>query len=615
MTTRSEVSSGDRPFSSVRRYWSSFLKFAGAELEEYSASFTLDWPFFLGWSMAVSAVVVASLHAIELLSFRATDNRILESFALAPATLLAVALIGLLVWAYWRIRIDTVKEHPYIVAVLAFVLTIGVGVVAFAGASAVHLEGDSSSPGLWAMEQAYIWHILDAVPLLALPATIGWNEPNVTQDHLSGALLLVFKIAVLLPVVRLGVSGYFFVERRLLEGRQRRRREQEHGISRRYAIPLRLESRDIATALPLGVAVAGAIYVAWTFLFDPASWPTRPLDRLIPDTVGAGDFHVGLGWVSTLPQWLGAAVIVFLLFWVFAMAFAFELQAKKWWVVAGACAVYVCVLVLLTEAAVAILLALTHVGAIPEGSSLGNEVRAAYSYFVWPVADAVPGLDVPATLNWQPVDAFDSTVGGVLQLFYKFTFFLVVLFPLARALRSYSQESRPGAAPRAGLAAVADFARAYHVARAALDQAAKDVLQERQSPLQLHRPTAHLRLGTRYPASGLQQNPMLGAPLIPRSWASVEAARKQLGALGASLEGVKALFGTGPATERAEQLLRAGAERLRAIEDARPTSLARHPGTRPAEPALEDTKRLFEAAASAYAAAAAADLHESAPAV
>jgi hypothetical protein len=85
-------------------------------------------------------------------------------------------------------------------------------------------------------------------------------------------------------------------------------------------------------------------------------------------------------------------------------------------------------------------------------------------------------------------------------------------------------------------------------------------------------------------------------------------------ALDASLDGVKALFGTGAAAERAEQLVGAGTARLRAIENAQPGPFSQHFGTRGTSPqALDAAKNRFEAAASEYVAAAASALHDVAP--
>lgn len=57
------------------------------------------------------------------------------------------------------------------------------------------------------MERFYFWKLLDAVPAVKIPETLNWDKPAVElTDKLGGSLVLVFKILVVLPVVRVGVQ-------------------------------------------------------------------------------------------------------------------------------------------------------------------------------------------------------------------------------------------------------------------------------------------------------------------------------------------------------------------------------------------------------------------------
>jgi hypothetical protein len=53
----------------------------------------------------------------------------------------------------------------------------------------------------WRLQDLYAWHFLNSVPSLKIPETLLWNEPLAYKDHLSGALLLAFKIVVVAPVI------------------------------------------------------------------------------------------------------------------------------------------------------------------------------------------------------------------------------------------------------------------------------------------------------------------------------------------------------------------------------------------------------------------------------
>ena len=53
----------------------------------------------------------------------------------------------------------------------------------------------------------YMWHFLDAVPVLKINETLLWNAPLTYHQSRVGLLLLVFKIAVIAPVIA-AFAGY-----------------------------------------------------------------------------------------------------------------------------------------------------------------------------------------------------------------------------------------------------------------------------------------------------------------------------------------------------------------------------------------------------------------------
>jgi uncharacterized protein (DUF433 family) len=59
----------------------------------------------------------------------------------------------------------------------------------------------------------YIWHFLDSVPGLQIPQTLKWAQPYQYSDRLSGFVVLVFKIAVIVPVI-----GSFVLWKNVREG-------------------------------------------------------------------------------------------------------------------------------------------------------------------------------------------------------------------------------------------------------------------------------------------------------------------------------------------------------------------------------------------------------------
>jgi hypothetical protein len=47
----------------------------------------------------------------------------------------------------------------------------------------------------------YVWKSLDAIPVLEIPQTAGWEPAFRFTDHVSPVLLLLYKIVVILPVI------------------------------------------------------------------------------------------------------------------------------------------------------------------------------------------------------------------------------------------------------------------------------------------------------------------------------------------------------------------------------------------------------------------------------
>jgi hypothetical protein len=52
----------------------------------------------------------------------------------------------------------------------------------------------------------YIWHLIDAVPLLDITQTLRWPPPISYLDSAVGALLLAFKIIFIVPVIALVIQ-------------------------------------------------------------------------------------------------------------------------------------------------------------------------------------------------------------------------------------------------------------------------------------------------------------------------------------------------------------------------------------------------------------------------
>jgi hypothetical protein len=58
----------------------------------------------------------------------------------------------------------------------------------------------------------YMWHFLDAIPVLKINETLLWNAPLTYHQSRVGLLLLIFKIAVIAPVIAAFAGYWAYVE-------------------------------------------------------------------------------------------------------------------------------------------------------------------------------------------------------------------------------------------------------------------------------------------------------------------------------------------------------------------------------------------------------------------
>jgi hypothetical protein len=67
-------------------------------------------------------------------------------------------------------------------------------------------EPEINDAFVWRALEYYLWHFLDAIPALAIPATLNWSLRATFVDVGSGGLLLAYKLFVIVPIIRLIVE-------------------------------------------------------------------------------------------------------------------------------------------------------------------------------------------------------------------------------------------------------------------------------------------------------------------------------------------------------------------------------------------------------------------------
>jgi hypothetical protein len=133
-----------------------------------------------------------------------------------PAFVAWGALLGLSIWFLTtdarRARLFDSLRHVGGLAPLAYSFNVLVAAIAFFGSLTtvllangyIAMDGDPRR----AMD-FYLWHFLDAIPVLKINETLLWASPPITYHQARvGVLLLIFKIAVIGPVIA-AFTGYW----------------------------------------------------------------------------------------------------------------------------------------------------------------------------------------------------------------------------------------------------------------------------------------------------------------------------------------------------------------------------------------------------------------------
>ena len=170
---------------------------------------------FLVWLMIGFAPIVAFHWLFDTVTWR------LPLWAQVPAF---VALGALLALALWLIATRPRRQQLFtrlrgagaLMPLIYVGNTLILAAMFFASVTFVLVRHDLVQLGITAGDEVlfgrlldfYVWHFLDLVPLVKVNATLHWKEPLVYESGWLGALLLLFKVAVIVPTIG-AFAGYF----------------------------------------------------------------------------------------------------------------------------------------------------------------------------------------------------------------------------------------------------------------------------------------------------------------------------------------------------------------------------------------------------------------------
>jgi len=146
----------------------------------FSRAIVGKWPLWAqiatltGWGVLLAG-------SLALIGTKSMRNRMLERFA--------------------RVSVGLPAAYSFSVLMLASLFFSSVSFVLLQEGKLVLAPGSSPEVSLGSLSDFFLWHFLDAVPLLKVTETLKWDVPLTYTSGTVGLIVLVFKVVVILPVI------------------------------------------------------------------------------------------------------------------------------------------------------------------------------------------------------------------------------------------------------------------------------------------------------------------------------------------------------------------------------------------------------------------------------
>jgi hypothetical protein len=555
------------------------------------SAFDRDPFVLLAWVAVIATLLTAVVRGVHTWALDA--GRPMVSWAgVVPGFMLAATLIAILGWVYWEKRLNAKKHEPYVVALAASVAVIGVCTEASSGLTAVlwqegHIASTrGAAPSLWAVEQYYLWHLADAVPLVEVPQTVRWPEPQGFDDHGSGVLLLLFKVMVIIPLVSIAMSGYvvaqdvalaFYTQRwpkkakppatTSADDRTSYRRARSASTRRRSALR-EMESDTTYLARLWLVLVSLPVltliwYLALRLVIAPSSPAHAWLTAQWPEGLDVGDHTLDLPSMLNGVDGVTAAVVIFIFLAILGgYAAVLDTVMARGTGASRATALIGTVMALgpaiMVGAAVALALLHMEVAETTPSIPQESEVNAAISWFGWHLAEVIPVLDVPGTLNWDLRFEFVDRWTGVLLVMGKLFLVGLLAGPIAMVVRMSVERARARRPTPTLLGAAGRFRELLDELTALVDTAERETVRARKG-----RDDFHLYRGRGMTGRG-SSNASRARGKASRARYEASQLRRLLGP---AIEQLQSLFGPGEVTEAAQAAASSLTDRLDSLQE------------------------------------------------
>ncbi len=377
---------------------------------------------------------VLLLASLVLMHMLGTDGKHLIRSLVCIAPAAAISLIGILILTrtYWdlvRGRYNS-TEVILIAVFLAFpvmVMTLETfaGITTLLWDRGLLFSTSELNPSLWTVEKLYAWHIADTVPVLEVTKTLGWKAPVTFTDNWSGALLLMFKVVLLVPLLGILTVSYQVF--------------RDHNMGE-LKVP-EAEGQDL-TAVPrylmwwLRYMISPIFaYVVIFFLVSSSS----PLNHWLVSTLR-------ISWAPIIVRVLGVAFVLVLT----VRAVFFALRHPKMDVPSMGGDVLFSVssvmprireliMTTLTACTITILLLPSGVTRTVPILQPGDEVPATVEWYSWHLLDTIPFVEAPQSLNWSLKFEFVDPLSRALLLVLKIELALLLFLPIIFLFELYKR--------------------------------------------------------------------------------------------------------------------------------------------------------------------------------
>jgi hypothetical protein len=486
----------------------------------------------------IALLTAGVLHVLIWTASRA-GGVVLPMALLMPVTILCLAAIGLLLALYWRSRLDETDARTAFLGLFGGLIVAAVALEFSSGVQLLLWQGDRSrgahgagDPELWKVELQYGWHLLDAVPLLSIPRSLRLAQPDLFRDTVSGALLLTFQLAVIIPMIHLTLSGYRSAERGLAAIRESERYRQLKKTPQLH-MGERWDSGVWSITAVIGGVGLLAAGIVWQ-LSDGGSVPNQLLRDQVPRDATVAGVTVPLGWVQAIPE--VASALILGLFAVGALVAPLEYEAMPYIRrrnLAGAVVGLILAATVVAAFIVAATVALIGVGLASADHTVAPDasVGTAISFHAWHLLDGIPGLEVPDTLNWQLRNDLQDSWTGALLLALKIVLLAAVVFTSSRIIGPYVRRRRQAQ----GTPGMLEQAAAFERSATEVDRLIRRIEDDIER----------------------------GSHTLAHGW----DVQRRIDRMEQERRAVEAIFGSGPVTESAHDLIESLTERRRRLHE------------------------------------------------